>query len=130
MDPSETSLAFSSGKSLIGYDNEQAVAGECEAHGTRIDLAEAGACREVFLCDAQAGTLACASCNPTGARPVGPSGLRTEAGASFVEYRPRQLLEGGTLFFDSNDALVANASGGQEDVYEYEGGRVLPRSRM
>ena len=106
MDPSETSLAFSSGKSLTGYDNEQAVAGECEAHVTRIDLAEAGACREVFLCDAQAGTLACASCNPSGARPVGRSDLNYAPIPAYSEYRPRNLLEDGTLFFNSSDALV------------------------
>ena len=82
----------------------------------------------MYLYNAVTGGLVCASCDPSGARPVGPSGLRQLAGASFVEYRPRQLLEDGTLFFDSHDALVANASGGQENVYEYEGGRVYALS--
>ncbi len=44
-------------ESLTGYDNTDAVSGEPD--------------EEVYLYDAQAGKLVCASCDPTGARPVG-----------------------------------------------------------
>jgi hypothetical protein len=35
-------------------------------------------------------------------------------------YQPRYLLNNGRLFFDSPDALVPQATNGQENVYEYE----------
>lgn len=50
-------LAFMSSRSLTGYDN--------------LDAASGASDEEVYLYDAQTGRLACASCNPTGARPVG-----------------------------------------------------------
>ena len=127
-------LAFVSGERLKtvnfpeGYDNEQAHHGECEANlHLRANYrgepeTEAGRCREIYIYDAEGGGLLCASCDPTGARPVGPSGLPEDE--SFAEYRPRDLLEDGTLFFDSSDTLVPNASGGQRNVYENEGGHV------
>jgi WD40-like Beta Propeller Repeat len=52
-------LAFMSNRSLTGYDNHDAVSGVPD--------------EEVYLYDAQAGRLVCASCNPTGARPEGVS---------------------------------------------------------
>jgi hypothetical protein len=50
-------LTFMSDRSLTGYDNHDALSGEPD--------------EEVFLYDAVAKRLVCASCNPTGARPVG-----------------------------------------------------------
>ncbi len=50
-------LAFMSERSLTGYDNIDAVSGQPD--------------EEVYLYDAVADRLVCASCNPSGARPVG-----------------------------------------------------------
>ncbi len=50
-------VAFMSERSLTGYDNTDAESGQPD--------------EEVYLYDAQTGKLACTSCNPTGARPVG-----------------------------------------------------------
>jgi DNA-binding beta-propeller fold protein YncE len=50
-------LAFMSERPLTGYDNTDAVSGQLD--------------EEVYLYDAQRGKLVCASCDPTGARPVG-----------------------------------------------------------
>jgi hypothetical protein len=50
-------LAFMSRRSLTGYDNRDAVSGEPD--------------QEVYLYDGETGRLACASCDPTGARPLG-----------------------------------------------------------
>jgi hypothetical protein len=50
-------LTFMSERSLTGYDNVDAVSGQPD--------------EEVYLYDAAAAHLACVSCNPTGARPVG-----------------------------------------------------------
>jgi hypothetical protein len=80
-------------------------------------------CTEVYVYDAEAGRLVCASCNPTGARPVGPSTLSGPSGPE-NHYRPRDLLEDGSLFFESKDALATDAKAGHENVYEYESGGV------
>jgi hypothetical protein len=113
------SLAFTSGQSLTGYDNRDAVSGQPDT--------------EVYLYDAETGALTCASCNPSGARPVGSASLATGkysgiGGSGASNYRPRDLLAGGELFFDSRDALVAHSSGGVQSVYEYEAGHVYPIS--
>jgi hypothetical protein len=120
--PDGTRLAFMSEKSLTGYDNEQAEPGECEG------AQESGECEEVYLYDAETGGLACASCNPSGLRPAGPSNLTIFPHFPVGEHRPRNLVESGALFFDSSDALVAHASDGRQNVYEYEDGRVYPIS--
>lgn len=55
--PNGQFLAFMSSRPLTGYDNRDALSGEPD--------------EEVFLYDAAAKRLICASCNPTGARPIG-----------------------------------------------------------
>jgi hypothetical protein len=57
-------VTFMSSRSLTGYDSVDAVSGQPD--------------EEVYLYDAVANRLVCASCNPTGARPVGV--LDTHAG--------------------------------------------------
>jgi hypothetical protein len=123
--PSGGALAFISDRRLTGYDNEQAAPGECEDHNNQgeVVFTETGACREVFLYDAPTARTSCASCNPTGARPKGPASFGEPAKA-VSSYRPRNLSEGGALFFDSSDALVPRAGDGQKNVYEYEDGQV------
>ena len=58
--PNGRFLAFMSNRSLTGYDNRDAN-----------PLAHEARDQEVFLYDAKEGRLACASCNPSGARPHG-----------------------------------------------------------
>jgi hypothetical protein len=119
-------LAFMSEASLTGYDNEQSQSGtnECKGEVVEVEEYESGRCREVYLYDAAAGSLICASCNPSGARPVGPSRMGQLLGLGIAEYRPRNVLDDGTVFFDSADQLVPHASDGFSNVYEYEGGHV------
>jgi len=132
--PSGSRLAFMSEQSLTGYDNEQAAAGDCEGEveGYNTYL-ETGRCQEIYLYNAGTGELECASCNPSGARPIGPSSFgpsgnrgtaATPEGPRSSTYRPRNLVEGGALFFNSHDALVPHASDSQVNVYEYEDGHV------
>jgi hypothetical protein len=128
VDPSGARLAFVSARSLTGYDNEQAATGDCERQEKQTPtFTETGACREVYVYDAQAGTLVCASCDPTGARPVGPSNLGLIP-FQLSSYRPRNFSQDGTLFFDSSDALAPHAKDGRQNVYEYEQGHVYPLS--
>ena len=124
-------LAFMSQRSLTGYDTSDAVSGRPD--------------EEVYLYDASANRLVCASCNPTGARPVGVAyekindelvgGDRVWDAATGIaanipgwtpfslgesRYQSRYLSDSGRLFFNSSDALVPQDVDGTEDVYEYE----------
>jgi hypothetical protein len=122
-------LAFTSNASLTGYDTRDAVSGHPDA--------------EVYLYGSASGKLVCASCDPTGARPVGahlrygvvsdgpednwvatnvPPWLAIKPNGIYVGtfYQPRYLSNSGRLFFDSADALVGQDVNGTEDVYEYE----------
>jgi hypothetical protein len=130
VDSSGARLAFMSERSLTGYDNQQAEPGECERHKPELHISESGACREVFLYDAETGgPVVCVSCNASGARPQGPAALDQEPSEEAASsYRPRNFSEDGALFFDSAAGLVSGAAGGVENVYEYEGGRVYPIS--
>ena len=127
-------LAFMSNRDLTGYDTTDAISGMPD--------------EEVYLYSAAAGKLVCASCNPTGARPVGVEyadkrglvqGLALSTsfssttwiasnvppwmifgGGSLSNYQSRYLSDEGRLFFDSHDALVPQDVNGNQDVYEYE----------
>ncbi len=129
--PNGRYVAFMSERSLTGYENRDANSGVPD--------------EEVFLYDGGTGHLICASCNPTGARPLGLlNGVEFhERLIDFQEiwkdrwlagnvpgwnpkdlttavYQPRYLSSSGRLFFDSSDALVPADVNGKEDVYEYE----------
>ena len=101
-------LAFMSERPLTGYDNT-------DVNSDQPD-------EEVFLYDASTGHLVCASCDPTGARPLGGAQLPgwTYGNDERSYDQPRYLSDSGRLFFDSSDALVPQDVNGKQDVYEYE----------
>jgi DNA-binding beta-propeller fold protein YncE len=120
-------FAFMSNEPLTGYDNR-------DAHSGKRD-------EEVFLYDASRGTLACPSCNPTGARPTGVEYAKMRltaddrvwgsdwiaanvpvwtANGEAIARQPRYLSNTGRLFFNSHDALVPQDVNGTADVYEWE----------
>jgi hypothetical protein len=87
---------------------------------------DSGGFSEVYLYSPAAAGLTCASCNPSGARPLGAStipgavanGSRPEATRL---YKPRVLSSAGNrIFFDSSDALVLADTNNRPDVYEWE----------
>ena len=133
--PSGRYLAFMSRRSLTGYDNRDAISGEPD--------------EEVYWYDAETNRVVCASCDPTGARPVGQydtedqkvlPGLAMDAPGAWrgrwvaavipgwtqdgpfrsTGHQPRYLDDSGSLFFTSLDALVPRDVNGREDVYEYD----------
>jgi hypothetical protein len=108
LSPDGTRLAFLSAQSLTGYDNRDRSTGQPHT--------------ELYLYDADAETLACISCMPSGERPLGDSTIPgTEANGSSDLYRPRALTDGGRrLFFDSPDALSFADVDRKPDVYEWE----------
>ena len=102
--PDGAHLAFQSSNSLTGYDNTDAGTGEPDT--------------ETYLYDAAANRLICASCNPSGARPIGPSELHWTGS---MRYRARNLSsDGSRVFFTSRDALRPGDTNGLNDVYEWE----------
>jgi hypothetical protein len=113
--PDGRHLAFMSARSLTGYDNEDA---QSTAEDHIFD-------HEVFEYSAETGQLVCASCDPSGARPLGSAFLGAELTerASTPFHQPRSLSDDGSrLFFTSPDPLVPGLSGGVDKVFEYEDG--------
>lgn len=128
--PNGRYLAFMSEKSLTGYENRDVNSGASD--------------EEVFLYDANAGRLVCASCNPTNERPSGIFDTENygslfdafgnwserwvaanipgwvNVGIDYARYQSRYLSNEGRLFFNSADALVPADVNGKVDVYEYE----------
>jgi hypothetical protein len=125
-------LAFMSKRSLTGYDNRDAKNASVRD-------------QEVYEYDSQTGRLSCASCDPTGQRPVGVfdpgkfPGLLVDAPLLWqgqtlagsipgwtrlahlrAEYQSRYLSNSGRLFFNSPVGLVPGDGNSVEDVYEYE----------
>ena len=123
-------FAFTSIRSLTGYENRN---GSDQPTG------------EVFVYDAGADSLTCASCNPSGAAAVGerlsgktnfapdparvwkgkwmaatlPEPSKTEVGGRSL-YHPRSILDNGRVFFNSVDPLVPADTNAKWDVYQYE----------
>jgi hypothetical protein len=113
-----TYLAFMSKARLTGYDNEFRDGGECPK-------SQGSACYEVFEYDAESGELTCASCNPTGLRPLGMSNLTLIEGLPSLPPVPQpgnlSTAGRGRLFFESQDALSPrDTNNGITDVYEWE----------
>jgi DNA-binding beta-propeller fold protein YncE len=113
---------FVSSARLTEYDNTDQISGEADG--------------EVYLYDATAdggaGRLVCASCNPSGSRPLGQP-LEFEerlteqwasaylAPAETLLYAPRVLTDHGKrLFFTSYEALQPEDTDNARDVYEWE----------
>jgi hypothetical protein len=112
-------LAFMSQASLTGYDSTLNGGGQCQK------ISVTSACYEVFEYDAAAEELSCASCNPTGQRPLGSSKLGVIRGfpslAPFPQLSNLTLDGQGRLFFDSQDALSPyDTNGRTQDVYQWE----------
>jgi hypothetical protein len=103
-----TVLAFLSAAPIGAYDNADAETGEPDT--------------EVYIYDALADSLICASCVPTGERPGGSASIPGAlVNGSSALYRPRALSANGRrLFFSSTDALVGGDTNGAADVYQWE----------
>jgi hypothetical protein len=116
-------LAFMSQARLTGYDNE-VKSGGCK--GEREGSPFGGTvCQEVFEYDSASGKLSCASCNPSGQRPLGQSNLsliKPPSGYPVVPQPGNLVAEGrGMLFFESQDELLPHdTNGAVQDIYEWK----------
>jgi hypothetical protein len=136
-------LAFMSDRGLTGYDNTDV---NEEKYKSREGNQHAD--EEMFVYDALTQHLACASCDPSGARPHGVFDIKesgeglgllvdrleiwknrwlagsvpgwTRLSEKKALYQSRYLSNEGRLFFDAADGLVPQDTNGKEDVYEYE----------
>jgi hypothetical protein len=113
-------LAFMSRAPLTGYDNRVRVGDHCRP-------SEPAACAEVFEYRADEEELLCASCNPSGERPLGTANLSLINRGKFVKslagYRqPTNLTANeGRLFFESQDSLaLGDINANIKDVYQWE----------
>jgi hypothetical protein len=108
-------VAFLSRASLTGADNT----GPCIFNPPETLL---GPCPEAFLFDSASETLVCASCDPSGELPLGPTSLpRISVNGISSLPQPRYLTDQGRLFFDTRDSLSPfDTNNGVEDVYQYE----------
>jgi len=104
--PDGSSLLFESRADLTGYDPEGHV--------------------EIYLYNAEAGSLACLSCNPTEApassdaslQTIGLGSLAAPVGTSARV--PNLQPSGDRAFFESSEPLVVGDTDGVQDVYEWE----------
>jgi len=83
---------------------------------------------QIYLFDAETGSLVCASCLPDGAAPSGSSELpaaMTTAEQPAPAYLPRRLTDSGQLFFSTGQALLPGDTNAVSDVYEYRAGSGL-----
>jgi hypothetical protein len=118
LSPDGRYLAFTSTEtgSLSGYDNTKSTGTGCDPRF--LESVKDPHCPEAYLYSVDTDTLICASCNPTGARPAGPTQLPTW---SNPYEGPRYLSDDGSrLFFESSDALNITDENGRRDVYEFE----------
>jgi hypothetical protein len=121
--PDGRGLVFESTQQLTGYDNSnliEFIGGDEILHPEHTV--------EIFTYDVASGasgTLRCASCAPSGERPV-REGSGVGAGtflpvtASPVSVRRWISADGTRVFFDSSQPLVSQDSNGLQDVYEWE----------
>ena len=103
---------------LANYDNTIASGEHCQYEPIAEKLIGSPLCAQAFVFDADSKQLSCASCNPGGSRPLGPTLL---PGWSNVYEGPRYLSDDGSrLLFESFDALLPGDESAKRDVYEFE----------
>ncbi len=115
-------LAFLSieAQKLAGYENTRASGKPCEysLNENSAEFIGSSLCSQAFLYDADSGKLTCASCNPSGARPKGPT-IFPNWSNGFEG--PRYLSNNGKrLLFVSFDSLLPTDISAKGDVYEFE----------
>jgi hypothetical protein len=99
----------------------------------------AGPCLQVYVYDAVADELSCASCRHDGQAPLGDAGdpgissevrFEHQPGLSrFMSHLGRRASDDGSVLFTSLDGLVAQDTNGAKDVYRWRDGQVQLLSR-
>jgi hypothetical protein len=112
--PTGRYIGFDSLEQLTGFDN-------LDARTSQPD-------QEIFLYEADAENLSCASCGRIGTAPTSPASIRLPEGAFAKPVNPlhlqRNVSDSGQVFFDTRNQLLEAARNGVSNVYEYEGGEL------
>ncbi len=122
--PDGERIAFTSteAQAIAGYDNTPAQAACTEVeNGSR-----SGLCPEVFLYEVGAAKPTCVSCH-WGSPPAGPNSLErpgTVQDRNGPGHLNKNVVNDGSVFFDSPDSLVPEDTNGVRDVYEFREGQV------
>jgi hypothetical protein len=108
--PNGRYVGFDSVEQLTGFDN--------------LDVQTSQPDQEIFLYEADADSLSCASCGTTGAAPTSPASIRQPEGTAIKVPLPLHLQhnisDSGQVFFDTRSHLLEAARNGVSNVYEYE----------
>ena len=107
--PNGRHIAFASFNSLTGYDNTDPITGQLHAEIFKVSLGS---------------NPECVSCRPNGTRPTADSSLPVGFGGRSVSD------DGRRVFFNSEDAVLPQASSGLRQVFQYSNGSVSPISRV
>jgi hypothetical protein len=117
--PDGEGLVFESMISLTGYDNRREPLEHCG------NSPGGPACDEVFVYNASEDRLSCASCAPSGHRPVGGAGAENltdtilPTSASSTSLRRWISADGDQVFFETGQPLDAVDHNAVQDVYEW-----------
>jgi hypothetical protein len=86
--------------------------------------ADTGGFDGLYIYDADAANLACASCRADGSANEGAATVNAvpSTGVAQSSERARALTDDGRLFFSSSDRLAPDDAGNADDVYLYENG--------
>jgi hypothetical protein len=110
-------LGFDSLEQITGFDNLDARTSEPD--------------QEIFLYDADADLLSCASCGSLGTAPTAPTApasIRLPEGTFAKPVNPlhlqRNVSDNGQVFFDTRTQLLEQARNGVSNVYEYKAGEL------
>jgi NHL repeat len=112
-------FVFSTTEQVTDYDNRNEAA--CPARG---EGNSAGRCNEVYVYDADADTVECASCPGDGSPSIGNALSGGVAKIELSGYVPRLVNDAGQVFFDTASPLVPGDTNGTRDVYEFDHGDV------
>jgi hypothetical protein len=109
-----SAVVFMSSRQLTTYDNMPPTGG-CIG----------GRCPEIYIYDTGSAKTICASCNPSGVRPVeltvnGPVTFLPPDFGSLMHARQLISADGNRVLFDSYEPLIPADINGTRDVYEWE----------
>jgi hypothetical protein len=98
-----------------------------------------GPCTQVYVYDAVADKLSCASCRKDGLAPLGDAGdpgtnaeerpQNTPGRTRFMSHLGRMVNDDGSVLFTTLDGLAAQDGNGAKDVYRWRDGQVQMLSR-
>jgi hypothetical protein len=112
--PNGLYIGFDSLEQLTRFDNLDALTSQPD--------------QEIFLYEAEADNLSCASCGTAGAAPTSPTAIRPPEDIPVKIPIPlhlqRNVSNSGQVFFDTKNHIVEAARNGVSNVYEYERGQL------